>query len=118
MSRIALYAPIAMLAVSSVVMNLAWYGHLKAPHKALWIAVLVSWGVALFEYMLVVPANRIGAQHYSLAELKTLAEVFSLVGFVLVAWMLFGMKPGTNQLIGFTFIAIGAFFVFRGPFAT
>lgn len=107
-----------MLAVSSVVMNLAWYGHLKAPHRALWIAVLVSWGVALFEYMLVVPANRIGVQAWSLAELKTMAEIFSLVGFVLVAWMLFGLKPGINQLIGFTLIGIGAVFVFRGPFAS
>ena len=99
-------------------MNLAWYGHLKAPHRALWIAVLVSWGVALFEYMLVVPANRIGVQAWSLAELKTMAEIFSLVGFVLVAWMLFGLKPGINQLIGFTLIGIGAVFVFRGPFAS
>lgn len=116
MNRVAMIAPVAMLAVSSVVMNLAWYGHLKTPHRALWVAVLLSWGVALLEYMLVVPANRIGAQAYSLAELKTMAEVFSLTGFVLVAWMLFGDKPGPSQIAGFVLIAAGAFLVFKAPF--
>lgn len=111
----ALIAPVGLLAVSSVLMNLAWYGHLKAPHHALWYAVLLSWGVALFEYILAVPANRIGARVYSLAELKTMAEVFSLAGFVLVAWLLFDQRPGTSQLVGFGFIAVGAWFVFRTP---
>ena len=67
-------APIGLLAGSNVVMNLAWYGHLKFPHKALWVAVLAAWGLAFFEYCLAVPANRIGAQAYSLAELKTMTE--------------------------------------------
>lgn len=111
----ALIAPVGLLAVSSVLMNLAWYGHLKAPHQALWFAVLLSWGVALFEYMLAVPANRIGARAYSLAELKTIAGVFSLAGFVLVAWMLFDQRPGASQLVGFGFIGLGAWFVFRAP---
>ena len=62
--RAAVFAPIVLLALSSLLMNLAWYGHLKAPHRALWVAVLLSWGVAFFEYMLAVPANRIGAQTY------------------------------------------------------
>ena len=66
--------------------------------------------------MLAVPANRIGAQTYSLAELKTIAEIFSLIGFVIVAWALFGIRPGLNQAIGFMLIAAGAVFVFRGPF--
>ncbi len=116
-SRIAAWAPVALLAASATVMNVAWYWHLKAPGRALWVAVLLSWGIAFFEYALMVPANRIGAQTYSLAQLKTIAEVCSLTGFVLVAWMLFGQRPGASQLAGFALIAAGAFLVFRGASA-
>lgn len=108
-------APIGLLAGSNLLMNLAWYGHLKAPQKALWIAVLASWGIAFFEYYLAVPANRIGARAYSLAELKTLQELFSLLGFIVVAWALFGQKPGISQIVGFALIAAGAYFVFKAP---
>jgi uncharacterized protein (DUF486 family) len=110
-----LIAPIGMLAGSNLVMNLAWYGHLKYQSRALWLAVLASWGIAFFEYCLAVPANRIGASRYSLAELKTLQEVMSLLGFVVVAWWLFDMRPGTSQLVGFALIGCGAFLVFRAP---
>jgi uncharacterized protein (DUF486 family) len=113
--RIAAWAPIALLTASATVMNIAWYWHLKAPHRALWLAILLSWGIALFEYALAVPANRLGAQVYSLAQLKTLAEICSLTGFVFVAWMLFGQKPVASQLAGFALIAAGALLVFRGP---
>ncbi len=109
-----LLAPPLLLAVSNVIMNVAWYGHLKGPHRALWVAVLVSWGIALFEYCLAVPANRIGARTFSLAQLKTMQEVFSLAGFVLVAWVMFGQKPGLSQLAGFALILAGAALVFRG----
>ncbi len=110
------FAPIALLGGSNLLMNLAWYGHLKSPHRALWTAVLISWGIAFFEYCLAVPANRIGAHAYSLAELKTMQEVLSLATFVLVAWWLFGTKPGPSTLAGFAFIAAGAFLVFKSPF--
>lgn len=114
-SRLAAWAPVALLAASATVMNVAWYWHLKAPNRALWLAILLSWGIAFFEYALMVPANRIGAQAYSLAQLKTIAEVCSLAAFVLVAWLLFGQKPVASQLAGFALIAAGAFLVFRGP---
>ncbi len=110
-------APVVLLAGSNIMMNLAWYGHLKVPSKALWIAVMASWGIAFFEYWLAVPANRIGARVYSLNELKAIQEVISLSTFVLVAWMLFGQKPGLDQVVGFGLIALGAFFIFRGPFS-
>lgn len=113
--RIATWAPVALLAASATVMNVAWYWHLKAPSRALWLAILLSWGIAFFEYALMVPANRIGAQSYSLVQLKTIAEVCSLVGFVLVAWVLFGQKPVASQLAGFALIAAGAWLVFKGP---
>ncbi|MBO9602465.1 MAG: DMT family protein [Novosphingobium sp.] len=110
-----LFAPIGLLAGSNLVMNLAWYGHLKFPAKALWLAILVSWGIALFEYSLAVPANRIGAKTYSLAELKTIQECMSLLGFLAVAWLLFDQRPGVSQLVGFGLIALGALFVFKAP---
>ena len=109
-----LVLPPLMLAGSNLFMNVAWYGHLKAPHKAIWVAVLASWGLAFFEYWLAVPANRIGAKAYSLAQLKTMQEVFSLAGFVLVAWALFGQKPGLAQLAGFALILAGAALIFKG----
>lgn len=109
-------APIGLLAASNLFMNIAWYAHLKTPERALWLAVLASWGIALFEYCLAVPANRIGANAYSLAELKTLQEVMSLTTFVLVAWWLFGTRPGPSTLAGFALIAAGAFLVFKAPF--
>ncbi|MFD1959790.1 DMT family protein [Novosphingobium panipatense] len=95
-------APAALLAGSNLFMNTAWYLHLKVPGKALWVAVLMSWGIAFFEYCLAVPANRIGAQVYSLGQLKVMQEAFSLVAFVLVAWALFGQKPGWNEIVGFS----------------
>lgn len=112
----AIAAPIALLFGSNLLMNLAWYGHLKGQSRALWLAVLVSWGIAFFEYCLAVPANRIGAQAYSLNELKAIQEVLSLTTFVLMAWFLFGQQPGVSQIVGFALIAAGAFVIFKGPF--
>ena len=113
----AVFLPPALLAASHLFMNVAWYAHLKAPQRALWLAVLASWGIAFFEYCLAVPANRIGAGAYSLAELKTLQEVMSLATFVLVAWWLFGTRPSASTLAGFALIGAGAFLVFKAPFA-
>ena len=113
-ARISALAPIGLLAASATVMNIAWYWHLKTPSRPLLLAVALSWLIALGEYALMVPANRMGASIYSLAQLKTIAEVCSLIGFVLVAWVLFGQKPALNQLAGFGLIAVGAALVFRG----
>lgn len=110
-----LFAPIGLLAGSNMLMNVAWYGHLKFPAKALWLAILVSWGIAFFEYSLAVPANRIGAKVYSLAEMKTIQEVMSLLSFLVVAWLLFDQKPGVSQIVGFVLIGLGALFVFKAP---
>lgn len=111
----AVLAPIVLLAISNLVMNVAWYANLKAPGRAMVWAILGAWLIALGEYVFAVPANRIGIQAWSLAELKTIATVFSLVGFVIIAWFMFGQKPGLSQLAGFALMAAGAFLVFRGP---
>ena len=73
--------PILMLIGSNVFMTFAWYGHLKVEKGPLWIIVLASWGIAFFEYWLAVPANRIGRDIYSAAELKTMQEVITLAVF-------------------------------------
>lgn len=113
-ARFAAMAPIGLLAVSATVMNVAWYWHLKTPSRPLLAAVALSWLIALGEYALMVPANRIGAHTYSLAQLKTIAEICSLIGFVFVAWVVFGQRPVPSQLAGFALIASGAVLVFRG----
>ncbi|WP_428148897.1 DMT family protein [Brevundimonas sp.] len=108
--------PVVMLALSNVFMTFAWYGHLKFGSKPLWIVVIVSWGIAFFEYCLAVPANRIGHQVYSAAELKTMQEVITLLVFAVFSVTVLGEKLTLNHGVGFAFIFLGAWFVFRGPF--
>jgi uncharacterized protein len=107
-------APILLLLASNVFMTLAWYGHLKFKSAPLLIVILVSWGIALFEYCLAVPANRIGHGHYSAAELKTIQEVITLAVFAAFS-VLYLKEPLTmNHAIGFSLICAGAWFVFQG----
>jgi uncharacterized protein (DUF486 family) len=109
-------APILMLVASNVFMTFAWYGQLKVENRALWLIVLISWGIAFFEYCLAVPANRIGRAVYDPAELKAMQEVITLAVFAVfsITWL---KEPFTlNHALGFAFIALGAFFVFKGPF--
>src|SRR5690606_38059649 len=102
--------PILLLVASNVFMTFAWYGHLKFTSAPLWIAVMASWGIAFFEYWLAVPANRIGHQVYSAAELKTMQEVITLVVFAgfSVLWLKEGIT--WNHAIGFALIGVGATF--------
>jgi uncharacterized protein len=106
--------PIVMLIMSNVFMTFAWYGHLKYTKWPIWVAVFVSWGIAFFEYWLAVPANRIGHQFYSAAELKTMQEVITLLVFA--AFSVFYLREALtwNHAIGFALIAGGAALIFRG----
>lgn len=108
-------APIVMLCASNVFMTFAWYGHLKYKTSALWMAVLVSWAIAFFEYWFAVPANRIGSAVYSAAELKTMQEVITLAVFAVFSITYLGERFTWNHAIGFALIAAGALFVFKGP---
>jgi uncharacterized protein (DUF486 family) len=109
----ALVLPVVMLAASNIFMTFAWYGHLKYPAAPLLAVVLVSWGIALFEYCLAVPANRIGHTVYSAAELKTMQEVITLLVFAVFS-VFYLKEPLTwNHAVGFTLIAAGAFFIFK-----
>ncbi|RXF72988.1 DMT family protein [Hansschlegelia zhihuaiae] len=107
--------PILLLACSNFFMTIAWYGHLKFKAAPLWAAVLVSWLIAFVEYCLAVPANRIGHTVYSGAELKAMQEVITLIVFAIFSVAYLGERFTLNHAIGFAFIALGAFFVFRGP---
>lgn len=110
--------PPLMLIGSNLFMTTAWYGHLRFKNHALWIVVLVSWTIAFFEYWLAVPANRIGSDVYSAAQLKAMQEVITLTVFAGFSVLYLGQKITMNHAIGFTLIAAGAFFVFRAPSAT
>jgi uncharacterized protein (DUF486 family) len=104
-----------LLALSNVFMTFAWYGHLKNfAHRAWWIAALASWGIALFEYLLQVPANRIGHTQYSLAQLKIMQEAITLSVFVPFA-MLYMDQPFKLDYVWAALCLVGAvYFIFRG----
>ncbi len=105
--------PILLLAASNIFMTFAWYGHLKHKSAPLIIAILASWGIALFEYCLAVPANRFGSAAYSTAQLKTIQEVITLLVFAGFSVLWLKEPLGWNHLVGFGFIAFGAFFIFH-----
>lgn len=107
-------APILLLLASNVFMIFAWYGHLKHKGAALPLVIGVSWLIALPEYMLAVPANRIGSAAWSTAELKTMQEVITLVVFVIFSVLYLGEPLKWSTLVGFALIAAGAAFVFLG----
>ncbi len=106
------WTPIALLLASNVFMTFAWYGHLKYKAHPLWIVILASWGIAFFEYVLQVPANRWGHSVYSAAQLQTIQEVISMSVFVVFAVWFLGEPLRWNHLVGFALIATGAAFVF------
>ena len=107
-------APILLLLVSNVFMTFAWYGHLKYSWAPLWIVVLVSWGIAFFEYCLAVPANRIGHAVYSTAQLKTMQEAITLVVFAAFSVLYLKEQIAWNHMVGFALIVAGVAFVFYG----
>ncbi len=112
-SWIGMAVPVFLLIVSNTFMTFAWYGHLKFPHAALWAAIAVSWLIALPEYLLAVPANRMGAQYFTLAELKTIQEVVTLIVFTVIAVVFFNQSLTWHHGIGFILIATGAAFIFH-----
>ncbi len=105
--------PILMLSISNIFMTFAWYGHLKYKDHALWLVVLVSWGIASIEYCFAVPANRWGSAVYSTAELKTIQEIITLLVFAGFSVLYLGEAIRWNHLAGFSCLALGAFFVFH-----
>ena len=116
MTSLPLWAQTAgLLILSNVFMTFTWYGHLKnLASKPWWIAALVSWGIALFEYLLQVPANRIGATEFSIAQLKIMQEVITLAVFVPFA-VYYMNQPVKLDFLWAGLCLLGAvYFVFRG----
>ena len=106
-------APIALLLASNVFMTFAWYGQLKYPGATLWVVIPVSWGIAFFEYCLAVPANRIGYEVYSAAQLKTMQEVITLLVFGVFSVTYLGEAIKWNHIASFGCLVAAAFFAFH-----
>lgn len=104
---------ILLLCASNIFMTFAWYGHLKFMHdKPLWVAILISWGIAFFEYCLMVPANRLGYGQWSGYQLKIIQEVITLVVFAGFAWLVLGEKLRWNYAVSLGLIALAVWFAF------
>lgn len=105
-------ATVLLLICSNVFMTFAWYGHLKYREASLWKVILISWGIAFFEYCLQVPANRLGAAQYSGVQLKTMQEVITLAVFAVFSVAYLNEPIRWNHLLGFVCIAAGAYLIF------
>ncbi|MBN1435120.1 DMT family protein [Candidatus Fermentibacterales bacterium] len=106
---------VLLLMASNVFMTLAWYAHLKElSHKPWIIAALASWGIALLEYLLQVPANRIGHSQMSISQLKILQEVITLSVFVPIATLYLGEPPKLDYLWAALCLCGAVYFMFRG----
>ena len=103
---------IILLTISNIFMTFAWYGHLKYKNQALWLVILVSWGIAFFEYCFQVPANRWGHGQFSTTQLKVMQEVITLTVFC-VFLLLYMREPlKWNYVAGFACLIAAVFFVF------
>jgi uncharacterized protein (DUF486 family) len=106
------WLPIVLLTGSNIFMTFAWYGHLKFKDKPLLLVIIVSWGIAFFEYLLQVPANRWGNSVYSAAQLKIIQEVITLSVFVVFAIFYLGEKMRWNYVAAFGCILAAVAFAF------
>lgn len=104
---------IGLLIASNIFMTFAWYGHLKYKAAPLFMVIMVSWGIAFFEYVLQVPANRMGHGYFNAAELKTIQEIITLSVFVIFSVVYLKEPLAWNHLLGFGCIALGGFFIFH-----
>ncbi len=104
---------ILLLCVSNIFMTFAWYGHLKFRNSPLMLAITVSWLIAFFEYCFQVPANRIGYQQFSAAQLKTIQEVITLAVFSVFSVFYLNESLKWNHLVGFCLIIFAVFFIFK-----
>jgi len=104
---------VLLLFLSNIFMTYAWYGHLRDTGVPLIKVVFMSWGIAFFEYLLMIPANRIGYKTFNAFELKTIQEVISLTVFSGFAVLVLKERLAWNYLVGFGFILLAVFFIFK-----
>ncbi len=104
---------ILLLSISNIFMTFAWYGHLKHKNAPLFMVIMISWGIAFFEYCFQVPANRIGHGIFNAYQLKTIQEVITLIVFS--GFSVFYLKEELrwNYLVGFALIILAVFFIFK-----
>jgi uncharacterized protein (DUF486 family) len=107
------FMTVGLLLASNIFMTFAWYGHLKFKATPLMIVILISWGIAFFEYCLQVPANRMGHGIFNAAQLKTIQEILTLVVFVVFSVFYLHEPIRWNYLVGFGLIIAAAFFIFK-----
>lgn len=105
--------PIILLTISNIFMTFAWYGHLKFKSAPLFFVIVISWLIAFLEYCFQVPANRIGHEFFSAAQLKTIQEVVTLVVFSIFSVLYLKESFRWNYLVGFLFIILAVFFIFK-----
>ncbi len=104
---------ILLLIISNAFMTVAWYGHLRFRSEPLWKVIVVSWGIAFFEYCFQVPANRIGSYEFTPAQLKTIQEIITLSIFPVFSVFYLGDRFKWNYGIGFALIVAASFFIFH-----
>ena len=105
--------PVLLLACSNLFMTFAWYGHLKFKGAPILLVILVSWLIALPEYLFQVPANRMGHAVYTLPQLKTIQEVITLTVFIGFSVWVMGEPIKWNHLAGFALMIVAAWLIFR-----
>ncbi len=104
---------IILLLISNIFMTFAWYGHLKFKEVGFWKIILISWGIAFFEYCFQVPANRIGHGTFNAVELKTIQEVITLIVFAVFSVLYLKEEFRWNYAVGFVLLVAAVFFIFK-----
>ena len=110
------FLPICLLFISNIFMSFAWYGHLKNTKSALIFAILSSWGIAFFEYCFSIPANRIGAQYFTVAQLKIIQEVITLIVFSGFSVLYLKQEFRLNYIYAFLCMIGAVYFMFKNNF--
>ena len=109
-----MFQSLGLLVISNLFMTFAWYGHLKShQHSKLWIIILISWGIAFFEYCFQVPANRMGIQFMTLGQLKVMQEVITMTVFAIFSIIYMKVPLTKNFLYASVCLFLAAFFIFR-----
>ena len=108
-----MWKPFALLILSNLFMTIAWYGHLKYKNAVLWAVILISWGIAFFEYCLLIPANRIGSGYFTVTQLKVAQEVITLAVFAIFSLFYFHEHFRWNHLVAFCLLIGAVFLTFK-----
>ena len=107
------FLPIVLLTISNIFMTFAWYGHLKFKSTNIFVVIVISWGIAFFEYCFQVPANRMGHNFFTAPQLKIMQEVISISVFCIFSILYLKENLKWNYVVGLALIFLAVFFVFK-----